>query len=272
MTGISFVLPTSGTNDTVLNEIIDSIELQNMSQYQIIIVGGAETTINRRNTIHIPFNENMTPFPWTTRKKNTGVMACKYDVVVMMHDYQVLDANWYSEFEKFGLDWDICVHQNLMFNPVNDEPKYVRANGWRVEYVPGYTEFPWAMRIPYDIDIFIPYMGIQGSYWCCKKSVIFNNFLNEDILWGQPPHEDAEWSTRVVPFWQGKDNGCRNKVVANPNCIVRNIKQKPGWPGNTDWDRVEKQFEPLWEAIRNGYRRPGVYHYERSLNQVVLSK
>lgn len=270
MTGISFIIPTSGTNDNGLNTIIDSIESQNMPEYQIIIIGGLETSVNRKNTVHIPFDETLTPTAWISRKKNTGVLASKYDVLVIMHDYAVLDENWYEEFEKFGLDWDICVHQNLILNHNPNGPKYVRGNGWRVESVPGYPEFPWAMRIPYDIDCFLPYMGINGAYWCCKKHVMLDEMIDENFLWGDV--EDTEWSSRVVPFWQGRDNGSKNKIVANPNCITRNIKIKPDWPGNPDWDEIEKAFEPLWEALRSGYRRPGVYHYERSADKVVLAK
>lgn len=268
MTGISFILPTSGTNDPVLNQIIDSIEIQNIPEYQIIIIGGFATTVNRKNTVHIPFNESITTSAWISRKKNTGVLASKYDILVVMHDYQVLDENWYEEFVNFGLDWDICVHQNLAFD-TNNPSRYVRGNGWRAERVPGYPELPWAMQIPYDIDCFVPYMGINGAYWCCKKDVMLDNLISEEYLWGDI--EDTEWSSRVVPYWMGSPNSSANKIVANPKCIVRNIKMKPGWPGNTDWDLVEKQFEPLWEELRAGKIRPGVPYYDSKTNQIRVA-
>ena len=87
-----------------------------------------------------------------------------------MHDYIVLDQNWYQEFLNFGFDWDICVHKNTALDP-NTGQGYIRSNGWRIcQPIPGYPEFPWAMQVPYDIDVFIPYMSINGSYWCCKKN------------------------------------------------------------------------------------------------------
>jgi glycosyltransferase involved in cell wall biosynthesis len=269
MTPISFIIPTTGTNDANLNQIIDSIEVAKIPEYEVIIVGGLETTIDRKNTIHIPFNESLTPTGWISRKKNTGVLASKYDVIVVMHDYLIIDPDWYVEFEKFGLDWDICVHQTLSMNP-NGDGTWIRGNGWRIDQVPGYPEFPWAMQVPYDIDCFIPYMSIQGAYWCCKKNVMLDELIDEKYLWGDI--EDIEWSSRVVPYWLGQPNNCTNKIVSNPKCISRTIKLKPGWPGNPDWYAIERSFEPLWEQLRNGYRRPGVYHYESSLNQVVLSK
>lgn len=263
-TGISFIIPTSGTNDQALNQIINSIEIQKIPEYQIIIVGGLTTTVNRSNTIHIPFDENVTSTPWTTRKKNTGVLASKYDVLVIMHDYAVFDENWYKEFENFGLDWDLCVHQNLAIDP-DDSSKYIRGNGWRIgQPIPGYPELPWAMTVPYDIDCFIPYMPINGSYWCCKKELMLNELLNENLLWGVEPHEDDEWSSRVVPFWKGIPNNVHTKIVSNSKCITRNIKMKPSHPGNPDWEKIERQFDPLWDRLRSGWRKPGVYHYEKT--------
>ena len=55
------------TNNThAVNLIIDSIEKQNIPEYEIIIVG--IDNINRKNTKCIPFNENIYP-GWITKKK-----------------------------------------------------------------------------------------------------------------------------------------------------------------------------------------------------------
>lgn len=267
MTGISFVIVTSGTNDNSLNEIIDSIEVQNMSEYEIIIVGGRTTSVNRKNTTHIPFNEEITRKPWLTRKKNTGIYLAQHDVVVVMHDYYVFDANWYEEFEKFGTDWDICVHQNLACK----EQNYVRGNGWRAGPIPGYPEIPFAMTIPWDIDCFIPYMAIQGAYWVAKKHVMLEQQLNENLLLGD--NDDIEWCERVVPGWLGqRPNQNDYKVVCNPNCITRNNKAKAPYPGNPDFDAISRHLDPLWNWLREGNRRPGVWHYERDIGQVVIAK
>lgn len=267
MTGISFVISTSGTNDDSINEIINSIEVQNILEYEVIIVGGRTTTVNRKNTMHVPFNESITYKPWLTRKKNTGIFLAQYEVVVVMHDYYVFDNNWYEEFEKFGTNWDICIHQNLACK----EQNYARGNGWRAGPIPGYPEIPFAMTIPWDIDCFIPYMAIQGAYWVIKRQVMLEQILDENLLLGD--EEDIEWSSRVVPGWLGQNFDQNNyKIVCNPNCITRNNKTKPTYPGNPDFDAMSKQLEPLWNWLRAGNRRPGVWHYERNLNQVILAK
>jgi hypothetical protein len=267
MTGISFVMVTSGTNDSSLDQIIDSLESQNIPEYEIIIVGGKTTSVNRRRTTHIPFNEEITHKPWLTRKKNIGIHLAQYDIVVVMHDYYVFDSNWYEEFEKFGTDWDICVHQNLACAAQN----YVRGNGWRAGPIPGYPEIPFAMTIPWDIDCFIPYMAIQGAYWVAKKQVMLEQQLNENRLLGD--NDDIEWCERVVPGWLGmKPDQNEYKIVCNPNCITRNNKEKPSYPGNPDFDAISRHLDPLWNWLRAGNRRAGVLHWESSTNQVVFAK
>ena len=83
MTGISFVIVTSGNNDDSINQIIDTIEHNNIPEYEVILVGGLTSTIKRNNTIHIPFDESMMPTVWLTRKKNTGVFSSRYEVCVI---------------------------------------------------------------------------------------------------------------------------------------------------------------------------------------------
>ena len=267
MTGISFIVVTSGSNDNGLNEVIDSIEVLSIPEYEVIVVGGLTTTLDRKNTIHVPFDENATPKTWLTRKKNLGVQHSKYDVVVIMHDYYVFDANWYTEFEKFGLDWDICVHQSLH----SAEQGSIRANGWRTGNIPGFPEIPFCMSIPWDIDCFIPYMGIQGAYWVAKRQLMIDEPLNETRFMGED--DDTEWSERVVPCYMGqKPEQVGYKIVANPNCVVRFNKIKGTYPGNPDWAAIEKSLDWLWDLLRAGYRRPGIYYYENSVGKVVLNQ
>lgn len=265
-TGISFIIPTSGTNDQTLIRIINSIETLHIPQYEIIIVGGSNNFSNCQNVIHIPFDDSVKPKAWLTKKKNLGVQHSQYDVVVIMHDYHIFDPDWYIEFEKFGTDWDICIQQT--FSIV--EQGSIRCNGWRIGSIPGYPEIPFAMTIPWDIDCFIPYMAIQGSYWVCKKSVMIKQPLNENLILGQ--EEDIEWSSRVVPGWLGiKPDQNDFKIVANPKCTTRLTKWKEPYPGNPNWAEMEKSLNWLWDQIRQGMRRPNVYHYERAVGKVIKS-
>lgn len=266
MTGISFVISTSGTNDDSVNQIIDSIEVLSIPSYEVIVVGGRSTSIKRKNVIHIPFNENIAPTPWITRKKNLGAELSQYDVVVVSNDYYAYDPDWYIEFEKFGTDWDICVQQNLTVASQGS----IRANGWRVGGVPGYPEIPAGMPIPWDIDCFVPYMAIHGAFWVAKRDVMLEQPLDETLFFGQA--EDIEWSSRVVPGWLGqKPHQCDYKVVSNPNCITRLLKEKPPYPGNPNWESISYSLSPLWNFLRKGGRRPGVYHYDSTQQKISIS-
>jgi len=268
MSGISIIVVTSGKDDQRINQIIDSIEVLNIPEYEVIVVGGLTTTLNRVNTTHVPFDESaIAPRVWLTKKKNLGVQQSKYDVLVIMHDYHTFDPDWYIEFEKFGLDWDICVH-NIRHSPEQGD---IRGNGWRVGTVPGYPELPYAMTIPWDIDCFIPYMAVQGSYWVAKKSVMLEQPLNEDLepVTGSDA-SDIDWSERVVPGWMGvKLDQTGYRIVANPNCRLRFNKIKDTYPGNPNWEQLENNFNDLWNFLRVGGRRSGTYHYERSIHKVV---
>jgi hypothetical protein len=266
MTGISFIMPTAGTDDANLNSIIDTIDALRIPNYEVIVVGGLTTTLNRNHTQHIPFDEAAHPRPITSIKKMMGVRASQYDINVIFHDYHVFDPDWYEEFEKFGTDWNICVQQTFSL----PEQGSVRCNGWRAGPIPGYPEILPNMTIPWDIDCFIPYMAIQGSYWVAKRQTMIDFPINESLYSGQ--EEDIEWSSRIVPGWLGqKPDQTGVKIVSNPHCITRFNKFKPPYPGNPDFAAMERSLEYLWGKLRNGYRRAGVYHYERELGRVVLA-
>jgi len=218
MTDISFCITTSGTNDQGVQEVIDSIVALKIPTYEIIIVGGATTTIELNNHIkHVPFDENAKahitiyghPGRWTTRKKNLGVENSQYEVCVIMHDYIKFYPNWYAEFEKYGTHWDVCVHQCLNYIGA-------RSDGWRVHFFPG---LPFACMVPYDVHELVPFMAIQGNYAVVKREHFLKYPFDENRLWGQ--EEEMEWSRRLVP---------NSYVRCNPNCIVQYTRPR-------EWDQ-----------------------------------
>ena len=80
----SFGIITNGDNDNYINQIIDSIEVQNIPNYEIIIVGA--TKVSRVNTTIIPFDESVKAM-WITKKKNLITLNAKYENLVFLHDY-----------------------------------------------------------------------------------------------------------------------------------------------------------------------------------------
>jgi hypothetical protein len=82
--------------------------------------------------------------------------------------------------------------------------------------------------------------------------------LDENLIWGQS--EDLEWSSRVVPGWLGKSTSPTYKIVSNPKCVTYFNKWKEPYPGDPDWNELERSLEPVWNEIRSGKRRPGLYY------------
>jgi hypothetical protein len=215
MTSISFVITTSGKNDTSVAQVINNIQDLKIPDYEILIVGGDSTTIKTDSTVrHVAFDENSKshitlhgrPGAWTTRKKNLGVESAQKDVVVVMHDYILFRPDWWVEFEKFGTDWDICIHQSLCSNGA-------RGDGWRVDRHP---MLPRYAMVPYDMIDLSQYMAIQGNYVCIKRTRYLETPMNENLLWGE--EEEMEWSKRIVP---------KSHIQCNPNCVIIYGKPRP---------------------------------------------
>lgn len=205
----TFGIVTSGTNDIFINQIIDSIQLMNIPNYEIIIVGNS--LVKRKNVRIINFDE-LIKTGWITKKKNIITTEAAFDNIVYMHDYIVFDINWYNEFLKFG-DFKICMNQILNF----DGTRYRDWTLW-----PGNPIWPSNIKInnkecllPYNITNLTKHMYISGAYWVAKKNVMENFPLNENLCWGQG--EDVEWSFRVREVYD---------FSINHKSIVKLLKQK----------------------------------------------
>ena len=186
----TFGIITDGNSEDNLNKVIDSIESQNIKEYQIIIVGNSY--ISRDNTFIIPFNETIRP-SWITRKKNLITVNSRYENIVYTHDYVVFESDWYKGFLQFGEDFNVCM--NKFVNPDNS-----RFRDWVIwphndNFMDGIVLPNRECLIPYDITHLSKYMYISGTYWVAKKSTMMEFPLNENLSWGQG--EDVFWSKQV---------------------------------------------------------------------------
>ena len=186
----TFGIITDGNSENNLNKVIDSIESQNIKEYQIIIVGNSY--ISRDNTFIIPFNETIRP-SWITRKKNLITVNSRYENIVYTHDYVVFESDWYKGFLQFGEDFNVCM--NKFVNPDNS-----RFRDWVIwphndNFMDGIVLPNRECLIPYDITHLSKYMYISGTYWVAKKSTMMEFPLNENLSWGQG--EDVFWSKQV---------------------------------------------------------------------------
>ena len=191
------------TTNKIDNKVFDSIYKQQIPKFEIIVVGGNNTS--NSNLIHIPFNENEGKF---TKKKNIITKEAKYENIVFMHDYISLDDNWYKGFKNFNNNWDVCM--NKIYNTdksryrdwvLYDDPK-VNWPGGGYPQIHGNNGHSMILP-PYNYPS-TKYMTISGAYWVAKKYVMQQQPLDESLGWGEG--EDAEWSKRILSKFKYKMN------------------------------------------------------------------
>lgn len=192
----SFGIITDGTQEHRLQQVIKSIVDQNINNYEIIIVGGGKNVyydMIRR----ISFDESIKK-GWITKKKNLIIHNAKYENIVFLHDYIILNKNWYIGFLKFGNDFNIVTNQiedihgryrdwTLYKGWVKDIPIPEQEKQDMIKY--------GRMLIPYEFDHLNNYQYISGAYWVAKKEVMIKEPLDESRCHGQA--EDIQWAKQV---------------------------------------------------------------------------
>jgi hypothetical protein len=204
----TFGIITAGQNDIVIGEIIESIEKQNIPNYEIIIVG--RSIINKNNVRVVEFNETIKS-GWITKKKNLITSESKYDNIVFLHDYIKLLDGWYEGQLKSGDDF--FVRMDIIINN-NGE----RFRDWCIWPHNGNKMDQFIGRnclIPYDISHLSKYMYISGSYWVAKKKIMEEFPLNENLRWGEG--EDVLWSKQVREKYNFSMNKNSKVFIMKPN-------------------------------------------------------
>ena len=149
---IKYIMITFGilTGKVNVDNIIESIEIQNIPNYEIIVVGPCNYT---SQFIHVFYDKECESKLWITKKKNIVIDNAKGDIVVLMKDYILLDSNWYIGFKKFidsDINWDILMNklvnkknQRLLdwvwLNPKKKGPRHIdyTLTNHKCMYVPG---------------------------------------------------------------------------------------------------------------------------------------
>lgn len=194
----TFGIITDFKNEPKLLNLISSIENQNIINYQIILVGSMRDLKkhnlyeNKPKVTFIDFDETEKK-GWITKKKNLVTNAAKYENIVYLHDYLLLDSNWYSGFKRFGNNFDICI--NKIYNSDGSRYRDWCLSPQNFKNIDSKLEDKLEYLLPYTEIGLSRYMYISGAYWVAKKNVMIQYPLNEDLSWGDG--EDIEWSHRV---------------------------------------------------------------------------
>lgn len=220
----TFGIVTSGTADDYLNTIIDSIEKQNIKNYEVLIVGNS--SVQRNKTTVIPFDENQRP-AWITRKKNIITKNAKYENIVYAHDYISFSDNWYEGFLKFGNDFDLCMTKMTTLDGLRFRDWCICP--WENAGILNIVGPSFKCILPYDENRFKEHMYFSGSYWVSKKEVMLQFPLDENLVWGQG--EDVYWSLQVSKKYE---------FSMNVESEVKLIKQKNVGFSLADQETIEK--------------------------------
>jgi hypothetical protein len=210
----SFGIVTGYEDHNRLNEIISSIEKLKIPEYEVLFIGGNRGDYSSENTnvVFLDFDESIKPI-WITRKKNILAQSCRYENLVLMHDYHVFDTSWYSEFKRFGTDWDICSCPQYLINGARN------PMDWSLWDKPGHGR---AWSLDYNDWSQTQYMYISGGFFIVKKHVMLEEPLDESRGWNE--EEDVEWSLRVRDKYVMKCNG---RSIVRHNKWHRHAGPKP---------------------------------------------
>jgi len=201
----TFGIITAGGADVNLEQIVQSIQKQNIPNYEIIIVGSS--CVKGEFIRVIPFDETIKK-AWITKKKNIIAQEAKYENIVLLHDYVEFCPGWYEGFLTFGNEFKICV------NKITNSGKRFRDFCLFKEFLP--TDLT---LLPYSCEL-SPALSklayVSGTYYVIKRSLALLHPLDERLTWGQG--EDVIFSQTL------SKNGIR--FVCNPFSTVTLLKAK----------------------------------------------
>ena len=179
--------------------VVQSIKDLNIPEYEIILAGPL-----RQRIPEMPQVKYLWSTGWTPQKKNMISRHAQYENLVLFHDYFVFDKDWYTSYQQFGNEWDVCSNPQLL----NDGTRHF--TDWVCWDSPVHPRY---FSLPYDDWSHTKYQYQSGGYMIVKRDFFRENLFNESLVPGQP--EDVEWSLRI------RDKA---RYVCNPGAIVRHNK------------------------------------------------
>ena len=206
----SFCIITDNSDEAAqrIDQIIDSIRLLRIPEYEVIVIGGTGNKITKTgdNIKKIDFDESIKT-AWLTKKKNEVVKHCRYENVVMFHDYFTFHFSWYLYYKKFfnKYDYDICCNPIMMADERRDFTDWVTWD---------HPTIGQHIALPYSDWSNTKNQYISGGYFLVKKKFLEENPFNEDYAAGDA--EDVEWSLRV------RDKA---KIICNPYSYCKHLKE-----------------------------------------------
>lgn len=182
----TFGIITNGKRDDWVERIIESIRIQKIPKYEIIICG---TYFNRKepDIKYLSFSER-DDLGWITKKKNLIVEKSKYQNICIIHDRVTLGKKWYSGMKKWGNTFEhLGCSQKMAGARVADWVIHEQVRGQKFGYATTVDYREWG------INIFQ-----SGTLHIIKKTYALDNPWNESFLWANGRAEDLDISNRLT--------------------------------------------------------------------------
>jgi hypothetical protein len=242
----------------IVRKLIDSIFAQDFEDhdYEIIVCGNYESDPELGIKV-IPFDESQKR-GWITRKKNLIAKAAKYDTLCILHDYYLLDKDWYQgvlKYSRLNRKWNVLCsrvlrlegdrHSDWLINQKYMDQilaKHPELGPELMAVAPTENNGPrWVCALPYwEIGLW-PMQYVSGGYILARTNVFREIPFDERYGWGEAA-EDIIWSEQVIEH--------EYKISFNPYSLV--TLQKPGkWRVH---QMTEKCVELLKEMFLDGDR------------------
>lgn len=242
----------------IVRALIDSIFEQDFEghDYEIIVCGNYDADPELGIKV-IPFDESVKR-GWITRKKNIIANHAKYDILCLLHDYYLLDKDWYQgvlKYTRINSKWKILCNKVLRYEGdrhsdwlVNQKymdqvlAKHPELGAELMSVAPTENNGPrWVCGLPYAENELSSIQYVSGGYILARTAVYKEVPFDERYGWGEAA-EDIIWSEGVI--------GHGYRINFNPYSLV--TLQKPGkW---RVYQMTSKCVEILKEMFLDGDR------------------
>lgn len=185
----TFGVITNGERDDWLEEIFQSIRVQKIPQYEIIVCGKYRDR-KEKNFTYIEFNERA-DLGWITKKKNLIAEKAKYENLCIIHDRLVFDKDWYKGMRKYGNAFELlgCIQR--------DRDTGVQAGDWLTWGGPAKEKFKISRLNYTDWDY---YVYLSGQLVIIKKSIWKQVMWNESHYWNKGEDADLNFRARDLGY------------------------------------------------------------------------
>lgn len=173
----SFGIITNGKKQDSVNKLINSIECQDIKNYEIIICGPKFSTDDKRivniDDVHID-NEIRGPI---CHKKNRIIKKCKYENVAIFHDRYFLPNDWFLNMKEYGNFFELLSMPNI------------GPSGGRVNDYTFFPAKPFQKKFKFNplrnYNFWSDNWYSQGGVIISKKRILLDNLLDENLYWGE---------------------------------------------------------------------------------------